>query len=294
MNIVTESDLSQSIVEVKDVSFSRGDRVIYKNMSFSVPKGKITAIMGPSGIGKTTMLRLIGGQLKPDSGDILFEGGSIPSMTRSELYEARTKMSMLFQSGALFTDMTVFDNVAFPIREHTTLPEDVVRTMVLLKLEAVGLRGARDLMPAELSGGMARRAALARSIALDPDLIMFDEPFVGQDPISMGVLVRLIRDLNSSLNLRPFAVLEINLSNIESLGLLFALAIILFISTILAVVFSRAALNSLSSFNRDSKSTFKLLNKFSSLTSAFRFSFQLFTCKARRIPIWNKMAMYKR
>ncbi|BBW90410.1 ABC transporter ATP-binding protein [Pseudoalteromonas sp. PS1M3] len=198
--------MSQSIVEVKDVSFSRGDRVIYKNMSFSVPKGKITAIMGPSGIGKTTMLRLIGGQLKPDSGDILFEGGSIPSMTRSELYEARTKMSMLFQSGALFTDMSVFDNIAFPIREHTKLSEDLIRLVVLMKLQAVGLRGAKDLMPSELSGGMARRAALARAIALDPELIMYDEPFAGQDPISMGVLVKLIKSLNQVLGLSSLIV----------------------------------------------------------------------------------------
>ena len=153
--------MSQSIVEIKDVCFSRGERSIYKNMSFSVPKGKITAIMGPSGIGKTTMLRLIGGQLKPDSGDILFEGASIPAMSRKSLYETRTKMSMLFQSGALFTDMSVFDNVAFPIREHTQLSEELIRLVVLMKLQAVGLRGARELMPSELSGGMARRAALA-------------------------------------------------------------------------------------------------------------------------------------
>jgi phospholipid/cholesterol/gamma-HCH transport system ATP-binding protein len=206
VNIFMESDLSQSIVEVKDVSFSRGNRTIYKNMSFSVPKGKITAIMGPSGIGKTTMLRLIGGQLKPDSGDILFEGGSIPKMSRKELYEARTKMSMLFQSGALFTDMSVFDNIAFPIREHTKLSEDLIRLVVLMKLQAVGLRGAKDLMPSELSGGMARRAALARAIALDPELIMYDEPFAGQDPISMGVLVKLIKSLNEVLGLSSLIV----------------------------------------------------------------------------------------
>lgn len=196
----------EALVELKNVTFSRGDRVIYDDISLKFPKGKITAIMGPSGIGKTTMLRLIGGQLMPDTGDILVAGNNIPKLSRSALYKVREKMSMLFQSGALFTDMTVFDNVAFPIREHTSLPEDIIRTMVLLKLEAVGLRGARDLMPAELSGGMARRAALARSIALDPELIMFDEPFVGQDPISMGVLVRLIRDLNSSLNLTSIIV----------------------------------------------------------------------------------------
>ncbi|MBE0344913.1 ATP-binding cassette domain-containing protein [Pseudoalteromonas sp. J010] len=175
-------------------------------MSFSVPEGKITAIMGPSGIGKTTMLRLIGGQLKPNSGDILFAGNSIPSMSRSELYQARTRMSMLFQSGALFTDMSVFDNVAFPLREHTELSEELIQLVVLMKLQAVGLRGAKDLMPAELSGGMARRAALARAIALDPELIMYDEPFAGQDPISMGVLVRLIKSLNEVLGLSSLIV----------------------------------------------------------------------------------------
>lgn len=198
--------LSSPHVELKNMTFSRGDRVIYDNMSMIFPKGKVTAIMGPSGIGKTTLLRLIGGQLRPDHGNILVDGEDIPALNRTKLYKAREKMSMLFQSGALFTEMTVFDNVAFPIREHTKLPESIIRTMVLLKLEAVGLRGARDLMPSELSGGMARRAALARAIALDPELIMYDEPFVGQDPISMGVLVRLIRDLNHSLNLTSIVV----------------------------------------------------------------------------------------
>ena len=198
--------LSSPHVELKNMTFSRGDRVIYDNMSMIFPKGKVTAIMGPSGIGKTTLLRLIGGQLRPDHGNILVDGEDIPALNRNKLYKAREKMSMLFQSGALFTEMTVFDNVAFPIREHTKLPESIIRTMVLLKLEAVGLRGARDLMPSELSGGMARRAALARAIALDPELIMYDEPFVGQDPISMGVLVRLIRDLNHSLNLTSIVV----------------------------------------------------------------------------------------
>ena len=201
-----QNHLTSPLVELKNVTFSRGDRVIYDDISMAFPKGKVTAIMGPSGIGKTTLLRLIGGQLVPDSGQILVAGKNIPSLSRSELYKAREKMSMLFQSGALFTEMTVFDNVAFPIREHTKLPEDIIRTMVLMKLESVGLRGARDLMPSELSGGMARRAALARSIALDPELIMYDEPFVGQDPISMGVLVRLIRQLNNSLNLTSIVV----------------------------------------------------------------------------------------
>lgn len=162
--------------------------------------------MGPSGIGKTTMLRLMGGQLKPDSGDIRFKGESIQSMKRNRLFTVRRQMSMLFQSGALFTDMTVFDNIAFPLREHTKLSESVIKTLVLLKLQAVGLRGAAQLMPAELSGGMARRAALARAIALDPELIMYDEPFAGQDPISMGVLVKLIKALNDALQLTSVVV----------------------------------------------------------------------------------------
>lgn len=198
--------LSSPHVELKNVTFSRGDRIIYDDISLRFPRGKVTAIMGPSGIGKTTMLRLIGGQLMPDVGDVLVNDKNIPDLNRSQLYKVRESMSMLFQSGALFTEMSVFDNVAFPIREHTKLPEDIIRSMVLMKLESVGLRGARDLMPNELSGGMARRAALARAIALDPQLIMYDEPFVGQDPISMGVLVKLIKELNSSLNLTSIVV----------------------------------------------------------------------------------------
>jgi phospholipid/cholesterol/gamma-HCH transport system ATP-binding protein len=196
----------QALVELDNVTFSRGERVIYDSMSMRFQRGKVTAIMGPSGIGKTTLLRLIGGQLKPDSGSIWVDGDNIPTLSRTKLYKAREKMSMLFQSGALFSEMSVYDNVAFPIREYTTLSEDIIRKMVLMKLEAVGLRGARDLMPSELSGGMARRAALARSIALDPQLIMYDEPFAGQDPISMGVLVRLIRSLNNALNLTSIVV----------------------------------------------------------------------------------------
>ncbi len=195
-----------NLVEIDNLTFYRGERVIYDNISLTIEKGKTTAIMGPSGIGKTTLLRLIGGQLRPDSGDIRFKGESIPAMNRRTLFKARRQMSMLFQSGALFTDMTVFDNVAFPLREHTKLSEDLIRTMVLMKLQAVGLRGAADLMPSELSGGMARRAALARAISLDPDLIMYDEPFAGQDPISMGVLVKLIKGLNDALNLTSVVV----------------------------------------------------------------------------------------
>ena len=156
-------------------------------MSLDIPRNKITAILGPSGTGKTTLLRLIGGQLKPDSGEIFFDGINVHALQRTELYELRKRMSMLFQSGALFTDLNVFENVAFPLREHTKLPEVLIHDLVMMKLEAVGLRGAAYFSPNELSGGMARRAALARSIALDPDLIMYDEPFVGQDPITMAL-----------------------------------------------------------------------------------------------------------
>lgn len=195
-----------NLVEIDKMTFRRGGRVIYNDISLNVPKGKITAVMGPSGIGKTTLLRLIGGQLTPDQGDIQFDGKSIVAMNRSKLYETRRRMSMLFQSGALFTDMNVHDNVAFPLREHTRLAPDVIDTIVALKLQAVGLRGAAKLMPSELSGGMARRAALARAIALDPDLIMYDEPFAGQDPISMGVLVKLIRQLNDALDVTSIVV----------------------------------------------------------------------------------------
>jgi phospholipid/cholesterol/gamma-HCH transport system ATP-binding protein len=162
--------------------------------------------MGPSGTGKTTLLRLIGGQLKPDSGQVNVAGHEVPRLKRKALYTLREKMGMLFQSGALFTDLSVYENVAFPLRVHTRLPEDMIRDIVLMKLEAVGLRGARGLMPAELSGGMTRRVALARSIALDPELVMYDEPFTGQDPIAMGVLVKLIRDLNSSMGLTSVMV----------------------------------------------------------------------------------------
>jgi len=196
----------ENLVDIQNLTFKRDERVIYDDISLSIPKGKVTAIMGPSGIGKTTLLRLIGGQLKPNSGKILFDGQNIPTLSRSALYEARKRMSMLFQSGALFTDMSVYDNIAFPMREHSTLSESLIEKMVLMKLEAVGLRGARNLAPGELSGGMARRVALARAIALDPELILYDEPFAGQDPISMGVIVRLIKDLSEALGLTSVVV----------------------------------------------------------------------------------------
>lgn len=194
------------IVDMQQISFSRGERLIFDNVDIRIPRGKVTGIMGPSGCGKTTLLRLIGAQLRPDSGAIMVNGQNIPKLGRVDLFEARQQMGMLFQSGALFTDLSVFENVAFPLRVHTDLPEDMVRDIVLLKLQAVGLRGAHQLMPDELSGGMQRRVALARAIALDPQLMMYDEPFVGQDPISMGVLVRLIRLLNDALGLSSIVV----------------------------------------------------------------------------------------
>lgn len=197
---------TENLVEVNNLTFKRGERVIYDNLNLQVQKGKVTAIMGPSGIGKTTLLRLIGGQLVPESGKILFDGQNVCTAPNKTLYQIRQRMGMLFQSGALFTDLSTFDNVAYPIREHTNLPEELIRKLVLMKLESVGLRGAAQLMPSELSGGMARRAALARAIALDPDLIMYDEPFTGQDPISMGVIVELIKKLNQALNLTSIVV----------------------------------------------------------------------------------------
>ena len=197
---------ARPLVTVRGLSFHRGERVIFQNVALDIPRGKITAIMGPSGTGKTTLLRLIGGQLRPDAGRIEVDGACVHELGRRELYQLRKRMSMLFQSGALFTDLSVFDNVAFPLREHTRLPETFIRALVLMKLEAVGLRGARDVMPSELSGGMARRAALARAIALDPTMIMYDEPFSGQDPITMGVLIKLIRTLNDALGLTSVIV----------------------------------------------------------------------------------------
>lgn len=187
-------------VEIKHLSFTRGDRYIFNDIDMTMERGKITAIMGPSGSGKTTLLRLIGAQLTPDGGSIEVNGQNMHQLSRKELFAARRNMGLLFQSSALFSHINVFENVAFPLREHTQLNESMLRDIVLMKLEAVGLRGAADLMPAQLSGGMARRVALARTIALDPELMMYDEPFTGQDPISMGVLVRLIKRLNQLLH----------------------------------------------------------------------------------------------
>lgn len=194
------------IVTVKNLSFSRGNRKIFDDISLDIQRGKVTAIMGPSGTGKTTLLKLIGGQLYPDSGEVCVDGENVHRLKTKDLYELRKRMGMLFQSGALLTDMNVYDNVAFPLREHTHLPESMIRSLVLMKLQAVGLRGARELMPSELSGGMARRVALARAIALDPMMIMYDEPFTGQDPISMGALVHLIKALNTTLRLTSIIV----------------------------------------------------------------------------------------
>ncbi|MDD4913856.1 MAG: ATP-binding cassette domain-containing protein [Methylococcales bacterium] len=194
------------IVSVRNLSFSRGRIRIFDDISLDIQRGKITAIMGPSGTGKTTLLKLIGGQLYPDAGRIEVDGQNVHALKTKELYDLRKRMGMLFQSGALLTDMNVYDNVAFPLREHTRLPESMIRTLVLMKLQAVGLRGARELMPNELSGGMARRVALARAIALDPLMIMYDEPFTGQDPISLGALVHLIKALNSTLGLTSIIV----------------------------------------------------------------------------------------
>ena len=197
---------SDTLVELRDVRFGYGERVILDGISLTVPRGKVTALMGASGGGKTTVLRLIGGQYRAQSGSLTFEGQEVGAMSQAELYTMRRRMGMLFQFGALFTDLSVFDNVAFPLREHTDLNESMIRDIVLMKLQAVGLRGARDLMPSEVSGGMARRVALARAMALDPQLVMYDEPFAGLDPISLGTAARLIRQLNDTLGLTSVIV----------------------------------------------------------------------------------------
>jgi phospholipid/cholesterol/gamma-HCH transport system ATP-binding protein len=196
----------QYAVELKNLSFQRSGRDIFNDIDIRIPRGKVTGIMGPSGCGKTTLLRLIGAQLRPSKGEVWVNGQNLPGLSRSELFDMRKQMGVLFQSGALFTDLDVFENVAFPLRVHTQLPDEMIRDIVLMKLQAVGLRGALDLMPDELSGGMKRRVALARAIALDPRILMYDEPFVGQDPIAMGVLVRLIRLLSDALGITSIVV----------------------------------------------------------------------------------------
>ena len=187
------------LIQVDDLVFGYGERLIFDRINLRIPTGKVTVIMGPSGCGKSTMLKFFGGSLSPRRGDVTFDGISIPGLKREQLFQLRKRMGMMFQSNALLTDINVFENVAFPLREHTDLPESLIQQLVLIKLEMVGLRGARELMPAELSGGMARRVALARAIALDPDLVMYDEPFTGLDPISMGVAIKLIKQLNDAL-----------------------------------------------------------------------------------------------
>jgi phospholipid/cholesterol/gamma-HCH transport system ATP-binding protein len=195
-----------SIVEVRDVHYSIGGRAIFSGLNLQIQRGRITAIMGPSGTGKTTLLRLITGQVRPDQGQVLFDGIDVSTLGTRELYALRMRMGMLFQNGALLTDEDVYENVAFPVRAHTKLPEPLVRQLVLTKLHAVGLRGAARLMPAELSGGMARRVALARAIVMDPDILIYDEPFVGLDPISMGVICRLIKQMNEALGITSIVV----------------------------------------------------------------------------------------
>ena len=197
---------SPNIVECRHLSFGYGERPILEDLSFTLARGSVTALMGASGGGKTTLLRLIGGQVRAQQGEMLFDGQDVGKLDPDGLYAARRRMGMLFQFGALFTDLSVFDNVAFPLREHTSLPENLIRSIVLMKLHAVGLRGARDLMPSEVSGGMARRVALARAVALDPELMMYDEPFSGLDPISLGTAARLIRQLNDTLGLSSVIV----------------------------------------------------------------------------------------
>jgi phospholipid/cholesterol/gamma-HCH transport system ATP-binding protein len=190
-----------NLVEIEHLSFGYGDRVILNDVTLQLPRGRVTALMGASGGGKTTILRLIGGQIRANQGAVRFDGQDVGTLDQTALYAARRRMGMLFQFGALFVDMNVFENVAFPLREHTDLPEALIRDVVLLKLNAVGLRGAASLMPSDLSGGMARRVALARAIALDPELVMYDEPFAGLDPIALGTLARLIRELNDAMGL---------------------------------------------------------------------------------------------
>jgi phospholipid/cholesterol/gamma-HCH transport system ATP-binding protein len=199
-------DYSENLIEIRDLMYSRGARVIFKDMNLTIKRGEVTALMGPSGTGKTTLLRLITRQLIPQQGAIFVNGVDIASLNQRDLYSLRQRFGMLFQNGALLTDINVFENVAFPLREHTKLSNRLIRHVVLTKLHAVGLRGAADMMPAELSGGMARRVALARAMVMDPDILIYDEPFVGLDPISMGVIVRLVRRMNDALGITSIIV----------------------------------------------------------------------------------------
>jgi phospholipid/cholesterol/gamma-HCH transport system ATP-binding protein len=194
------------IVAIRDLTYTVSSRTVFSGLSMDIEPGRVTAVMGPSGTGKTTLLRLITGQVSPDSGSIRVAGQDLLTLRRADLYTLRKRMGMLFQNGALLTDLSVFENVAFPLREHTKLPERLIRQLVLIKLQAVGLRGAAGLMPAELSGGMGRRVALARAIVMDPEILIYDEPFTGLDPISLGVILRLIRHLNDVLGLTSIVV----------------------------------------------------------------------------------------
>ncbi len=195
-----------NLIELNRVWFAFGERPVCEDLSLSVPRGKVSVIMGPSGCGKSTLLNFIGGRLKPQAGEVLVDGVDVSRLNRQGLYKLRKSMGMLFQNSALLTDLSVFDNVAFPVREHTELDERLIRHLTLFKLQMVGLRGARDLKPAQLSGGMARRVALARAIALDPMLVMYDEPFTGLDPISKGVIVKLIREIGDALGMTSLVV----------------------------------------------------------------------------------------
>ena len=202
-----ESDKNnENVIAISGLKYRRGEKLIFDGLDVNIPRGKITAIMGPSGTGKTTLLRIMTGQVLPDRGRVIVDGQDIQKLDTDQLFNLRKRMGFLFQNGALFTDYSVYENVVFPLREHTDLPESLIRRIALMKLQAVGLRGASELMPTELSGGMARRVALARAIALDPKIIFYDEPFTGLDPISMGVIVRLIRELNDSLGLTSIIV----------------------------------------------------------------------------------------
>jgi phospholipid/cholesterol/gamma-HCH transport system ATP-binding protein len=224
LKIPTQVVSTLPLVEVRDATFGYGNRTILKGINLTVPEGKVVAIMGGSGCGKTTLLRLIGGQIKPKRGSVVVDGKNVPELETEALYALRRRMSMLFQFGGLFTDLTVYENVAFPLREHTELPEHIVHDMVTMKLHAVGLRGAAQLKPSELSGGMARRVALARAIALDPMLIMYDEPFAGLDPVSLAVTSQLIRRLNNALGLTSVLVTHDIMESLKIVDYLYFIA----------------------------------------------------------------------